>query len=94
MRTWKRQLTKGADLVLWKAKGCDHCGMEGYQGRVALFELMEATPEIRELVVHKSPASEYQRIAVEQGMRTLKQDGIEKALLGLTDMAEVRGACN
>jgi len=94
VRTWKRQLTKGADLALWKAKGCDHCGMEGYQGRVALFELMEATPEIRELVVHKSPASEYQRIAVEQGMRTLKQDGIEKALLGLTDMAEVRGACN
>ncbi|MEW6513801.1 MAG: ATPase, T2SS/T4P/T4SS family [Pseudomonadota bacterium] len=94
VRTWKRQLTKGAELALWKVKGCDHCAMEGYQGRVALFELMEASPEIRELVVHKSPASEYQRIAVEQGMRTLKQDGIEKALLGLTDMAEVRGACN
>jgi len=94
VRNWKRQLTKGADLALWKTKGCDHCAMEGYQGRVALFELMEATPEIRELVVHKSPASEYQRIAVEQGMRTLKQDGIEKSLLGLTDMAEVRGACN
>lgn len=94
VRAWKRQLTKGAELALWKAKGCDHCAMEGYQGRIALFELMEATPEIRELVVHKSPASEYQRIAVEQGMRTLKQDGIEKALLGLTDMAEVRGACN
>lgn len=94
VRDWKRQLTKGAAPALWKAKGCEHCAMEGYRGRVALFELMEATPEIRELVVHKSPASEYQRIAVEQGMRTLKQDGIEKALLGLTDMAEVRGACN
>ena len=94
VRNWKRQLTKGAELVLYKAKGCEHCAMEGYQGRIALFELMEATPEIRELVVHKSPATEYHRIAVEQGMRTLKQDGIEKALLGLTDMAEVRGACN
>ncbi len=94
VRTWKRQLTKGAELALWKAKGCEQCAMEGFQGRIALFELMEATPEIRALVVHKSPASEYQRIAVEQGMRTLKQDGIEKALLGLTDMAEVRGACN
>jgi type II secretory ATPase GspE/PulE/Tfp pilus assembly ATPase PilB-like protein len=94
VRTWKRQLTKGAELALWKAKGCEHCAMDGYLGRVALFELMEATPEIRELVVHKAPASEYQRLAVEQGMRTLKQDGIEKALLGLTDMAEVRGACN
>ena len=94
VRTWKRQLTKGAELALWKAKGCEHCATEGYQGRIALFELMEATPEIRELVVHKSPAAEYQRIAVEQGMNTLKQDGIEKALVGLTDMAEVRGACN
>jgi len=94
VRGWKRQLTKGADLALWKAKGCDHCAQEGFRGRVALFELMEATPEIRALVVHKSPAAEYQRIAVEQGMRTLKQDGIEKAVLGLTDMAEVRGACN
>ena len=94
VRNWKRQLTKGEPPALWKARGCEHCAQEGYQGRVALFELMEATPQIRELVVHKSPASEYQRIAVEQGMRTLKQDGIEKALLGLTDMAEVRGACN
>ncbi|MDP1537723.1 MAG: ATPase, T2SS/T4P/T4SS family [Burkholderiales bacterium] len=94
VRDWKRRLTKGAALSLWKAKGCEHCSMEGYRGRVALFELLEATPEIRELVVHKSPASEYQRIAVEQGMHTLKQDGIEKAILGLTDMIEVRGACN
>ncbi len=94
VRDWKRRLTKGAAVSLWKAKGCEQCSMEGYRGRVALFELLEATPEIRELVVHQSPASEYQRIAVEQGMRTLKQDGIEKAILGLTDMLEVRGACN
>lgn len=79
---------------MWKAKGCERCALEGYRGRAALFELMEATPEIRERVAHKAPASEYRRIAVEQGMRTLKQDGIEKALLGLTDLAEVRGACS
>lgn len=91
---WKKQLTHGAELALWKAKGCEQCGMTGYQGRMALFELLEGTPEIRELVVHRAPAAEYQRIAVAQGMRTLKQDGIEKALRGLTDMAEVRGACN
>lgn len=91
---WRQRLTKGTPLSLWKTKGCEQCGMDGYRGRIALFELLEATPEIRELVVHKSPASEYQRIAVSQGMHTLKQDGIEKALLGLTDMSEVRGACN
>jgi len=94
VRDWKRRLTNGADLCLWHAKGCEQCGMDGYRGRIALFELMEATPEIRELVVHKSPASEYHRIAVAQGMRTLKQDGIEKALQGFTDLTEVRGACN
>ena len=94
IRDWKQRLTKGSAITLWKGKGCDHCGGEGYRGRVGLFELMEATPEIRELVFHKSPAAEYQQVAVSQGMRTLKQDGIEKAILGLTDMIEVRGACN
>jgi type II secretory ATPase GspE/PulE/Tfp pilus assembly ATPase PilB-like protein len=94
VHNWKKHLTQGADLALWKAQGCEQCGMTGYKGRMALFELLEATPEIRELVIHRAPASEYQRIAVAQGMRTLKQDGIEKALRGWTDMAEVRGACN
>lgn len=94
VKDWTQRLTKGAPLSLWKAKGCDACAMVGYKGRVALFELMEMSPQLRELIVHKSPASKYQEIAVSQGMRTLKQDGIEKALLGYTDLAEVRGACN
>ncbi len=68
--------------------------MVGYKGRVALFELMEISPQLRELIVHKAPATRYQEIAASQGMHTLKQDGIEKALQGLTDMAEVRGVCN
>ena len=81
-------------MSLWKAKGCDECAMVGYKGRVALFELMEMSPQLRELIVRKSAASQYQEIAVSQGMHTLKQDGIEKALLGYTDLSEVRGACN
>jgi type II secretory ATPase GspE/PulE/Tfp pilus assembly ATPase PilB-like protein len=91
---WKQRLTKGAPLSLWKTKGCEECSMVGYKGRVALFELMEISPQLRELIVHKSPATRYQEIAVSQGMHTLKQDGIEKALLGYTDLSEVRGACN
>jgi len=91
---WSKRIAKDGDLSLWSAKGCDHCGGKGYRGRVALFELMEATPELRALVTHRSPASKYQEVAVEQGMRTLKQDGIEKCLLGLTDLSEVRGVCN
>lgn len=94
VRGWQARLPPGETLNVWLPKGCRHCGGEGYRGRVALFELLEATPEIRELIAHQSSAAEYQRIAVSQGMRTLKQDGIEKALLGLTDMTQVRGACN
>lgn len=91
---WRARLAKGETLSLWRPKGCGKCSGEGYKGRLALFELLEVTPQIRALIVHQSAASEYQRIAVSQGMRTLKQDGIEKALLGLTDMTQVRGACN
>jgi len=91
---WRARLAPGDDLALWSAKGCEQCGGEGYKGRVAVFELLEMTPQIRELVAHKSSAAALQKVAVEQGMRTLKQDGIEKALLGLTDMTQVRAACS
>ncbi|MDP2170808.1 MAG: GspE/PulE family protein [Rhodocyclaceae bacterium] len=94
IRGWQEHLPKGEGMSLWLPKGCRQCANEGYKGRVALFELMEVTPQIRELIAHQSTAAEYQRIAVSQGMRTLKQDGIEKALLGLTDMTQVRGVCN
>lgn len=94
LKDWQSRLTKGAALSLGVAKGCGQCGMEGYKGRLAVFELLEVTPPIRELVAHKSSAAELHRVAVEQGMRTLKQDGIEKALLGLTDLTQVRAACS
>lgn len=94
IRGWQERMLKGEPLSMWQPKGCRQCAGEGYKGRFALFELMEVTPQIRELISHQSTAAEYQRIAVSQGMRTLKQDGIEKALLGLTDMTQVRGVCN
>jgi type II secretory ATPase GspE/PulE/Tfp pilus assembly ATPase PilB-like protein len=94
IQDWKERLFKGVPLSLWKSTGCEECSMVGYRGRVALFELMEISPQLRELIVHKAPATRYQEIAASQGMHTLKQDGIEKALQGLTDMTEVRGVCN
>ncbi|MBA3031512.1 MAG: GspE/PulE family protein [Gammaproteobacteria bacterium] len=94
VRGWQARLPKGEFLNVWQPKGCRHCSGEGYKGRIPLFELMEVTPQIRELIAHQSTATEYKRIAVDQGMRTLKQDGIEKVLLGLTDMTQVRGVCN
>ena len=94
VKDWQTRLLNGEPPALWSAKGCGQCGGEGYKGRVAVFELLEATPGIRERVAHKAAAAELQKGAVEEGMRTLKQDGIEKALLGLTDMTQVRAACS
>ncbi len=94
VRDWRARLTEDGALTLRRPKGCAKCSGEGYKGRFALFELLEVTPQIRDLIAHKSSAAKYHRIAVSQGMRTLKQDGIEKALQGLTDMTQVRGVCN
>lgn len=90
---WRQRLGAGSPVALWRAPGCEHCNREGYRGRVAIFELMEITPRIRTAIAHRASASEMQKIAISEGMRTLKQDGIEKALLGLTDMAQVRAVC-
>jgi type II secretory ATPase GspE/PulE/Tfp pilus assembly ATPase PilB-like protein len=78
---------------LARAAGCERCGRTGYRGRVALHELLVATPEIRRLVHLRSPAAEITRCALAQGMRTLRQDGIEKALRGLTTLDQVRAVC-
>ncbi|MCX8016599.1 MAG: GspE/PulE family protein [Rhodocyclaceae bacterium] len=94
LQDWQARLTKGKPLTLWQARGCSACANEGYKGRLAIFEMLEVTPQIRELVSHKASAADFQRVAVAQGMHTLKQDGIEKALLGLTDMNQVRAVCN
>ncbi|MCX8086780.1 MAG: ATPase, T2SS/T4P/T4SS family [Rhodocyclaceae bacterium] len=94
LHDWQERLMKGKPVSLWQAGGCAVCANEGYKGRVALFEMLEVTPQIRELIAHRASAADFQRIAVVQGMRTLKQDGIEKAIMGLTDMNQVRAVCN
>lgn len=90
---WQKRLGAGAPVALWHAQGCQQCNREGYRGRVAVFELMEVSPRIRSAIAHRASAVEIQKLAIAEGMHTLKQDGIEKALLGLTDMREVRAVC-
>ena len=68
------------------------CRRTGYRGRIGLFELLVMTPALRQLVLHRAPASELRALAMRGGMRTLKQDGIEKCLSGDTDIIEVRAA--
>ena len=68
----------------------DRCDRSGYKGRVALHELLVGSPEVRRLVHLRSTAADIARCALSQGMRTLRQDGIEKALRGLTTLEQVR----
>lgn len=81
------------DLKMYRPKGCDACSYTGYKGRLGIHELMEGTPAIKRMIKKSAPADELLTQAAEEGMRTLKQDGIEKVLKGLTDISEVRRVC-
>ncbi len=77
------------DLVLWRGKGCESCDGTGYRKRIGIFEAMPITDQIAKLIVEKSAASSIEKLAQEQGMMTMKQDGYLKALEGITTIEEV-----
>ncbi|MFM9967780.1 MAG: GspE/PulE family protein [Burkholderiales bacterium] len=78
---------------LYKAVGCDACGKTGYKGRAGLHELLIATDPIKKLIQEHARVAEILAACLETGMRTLKMDGMEKVLQGITDMACVRSVC-
>jgi type IV pilus assembly protein PilB len=77
------------DMEAYGASGCQRCGRSGYKGRVGLYEVMTLTDEIRKLALARAPAPEICDLAVRQGMRLLRDDGLEKVRNGLTSIAEV-----
>ncbi len=77
------------DLEAYEPIGCRRCGGSGYRGRVGLYEVMSVTPEIQKLALERRPAEEIQEVAVRQGMRRLRDDGLEKVRQGRTSIAEV-----
>lgn len=81
------------DARLYRARGCEACLRTGYRGRSGLYEVMEMNDDLRRMVQQKRPVSDVREQARREGMTTLKQDGIRKALLGVTDLAEVRRTC-
>jgi type II secretory ATPase GspE/PulE/Tfp pilus assembly ATPase PilB-like protein len=89
---WRKRYG-GEKLQLWRAKGCDHCQNAGYKGRLGIHELLVNSPRIRPLVRRSAGVDELRAAAISEGTRTLRQDGIEKCLQGLTDLVEVRAAC-
>jgi type IV pilus assembly protein PilB len=76
-------------VKLMKGTGCKTCGGRGYKGRVGLYEVMETTEEIRELILAGASAVELKRRAIEQGMITLRRSGLIKIKAGLTTLEEV-----
>ena len=92
---WQRQHGDGQGrVVVYRRQGCAQCDHSGYQGRMGVHELMVANDAARELIRHRAPAAELQAAALATGMVTLRQDGIEKVLAGLTDLPEVLAATN
>jgi type II secretory ATPase GspE/PulE/Tfp pilus assembly ATPase PilB-like protein len=92
---WRRQHGDAQQrLYQYRRHGCAQCDGTGYHGRLGLHELMAADDDARELIRHRAPAAQLQAAALTAGMVTLRQDGIEKMLAGLTDLAEVLAASN
>lgn len=80
-------------IMLCERVGCDHCNGTGYVGRVALHELLTATDALKKNIQEHARVAEMLATALSDGMRTLRQDGIEKVLQGITDIHQVRAVC-
>jgi type IV pilus assembly protein PilB len=77
------------DLEAYEPKGCRRCGGTGYRGRIGLYEVMKLSPDIRNMALERRPADEVREVAVREGMRRLRDDGLEKVKQGRTSIAEV-----
>lgn len=85
------QITKG--MTLYKAVGCGTCNKTGYKGRMGIHELLTTDDKMKALIQSKSPVFDIAKHAMDMGMLTLKQDGIQKILRGDTDIHQVRAVC-
>jgi len=91
--SWVEQYGKDGKLTFYKSVGCDKCNKTGYKGRIGLHELLIADDPIKKLIQERARVAEIFAVAVETGMRTLKMDGMEKIMLGMTDLKMVRSVC-
>jgi type IV pilus assembly protein PilB len=78
-----------ANVTFYRGDGCPACNKTGYQGRVGLYELMDMTEAVRELIISKAPSSAIKAAASRSGFKTLRQEGLVKAVAGLTTVEEV-----
>jgi type II secretory ATPase GspE/PulE/Tfp pilus assembly ATPase PilB-like protein len=83
-------ITYSPELMLYRPKGCPQCNNSGYKGRMGVHELLVGTDEMKKAIQRKASIDEMRRMAMQDGMRTLLQDAIEKAFKGVTDVKQAR----
>ena len=86
----KLGIPQDSTFRLSRGKGCEICNRSGFKGRVALHELLLGTDKLKRLIQTKAKTEEMVKAAIEDGMTTLMQDGIQKSLQGLTTFKEVK----
>jgi len=91
---WRARHGQDGVLLHYESPGCERCEGTGQRGRAAMHELLCVTRELRRLIQTGARVEELQRQGLADGMRTLRQDGIEKVLSGVTTIAEVRAMSN
>jgi len=90
---WFERYGANGQIVFHRAKGCDLCRGTGYKGRVGLHELLVADDTTRQLIQERARVAQLFTACLDAGMRSLKMDGMEKVLMGLTDLKQVRTVC-
>jgi general secretion pathway protein E len=89
MQLGLRRYSNGADVTLFRCKGCAECHGTGFFGRTSIFETLAVTDPIRRMILRHSESHELERLACQGGMRTMYDDGMSKALAGVTTIEEV-----
>jgi type IV pilus assembly protein PilB len=77
------------NVVFYRGQGCDYCRGTGYRGRTGIFELLTISDPVREMVVQRAAANEIKARALGDGMRTLREDGLEKVISGISTIDEI-----
>lgn len=80
---------KSIPQTLYRGKGCKVCGNSGFQGQIGIYELLRVTEGIRELILREAPVSEVRKKAIQEGMVTMFEDGLDKVERGVTTIEEV-----
>jgi len=78
-----------SDVTFYRGQGCESCRGTGYRGRIGIFELMIISDGIRDLIVHNASSTEIKAQAIREGMRTLRDDGLEKVMSGVSTIDEI-----